>query len=432
MHEAKHHPIINNKNDRKNSSSRYRRANGQILLMLALALPLMLTMLGLALDGGRLYLERRSAQIAADAGARSAAFELLRGNNTQASVDEASATDAALNGYDIADPEVDVVALIGPAGFNNNFVSVTVTDQVPTTLLNIFGKNASGVAARAVAGIVPDTGPPCVLALNQDDPGTLTLNGSGDFTANCKIMSNSDNENSIISNGTFCVTAEAIGFVGTGTATINGNNCFIPQPAGQAIPEADPYEDLTRVADIDTSPYPIISMAPITINEGNYTFWSPLQPGVYSGGLQFVSLVSAISIYMDPGVYFVNGLTMAGNVTVTGTDITIIDMCGGGPIQNIDIVGTATAYLSAPTTGDWANILFYSACDATITGTSGSTFEGGMYFPDGNITFGGNQTTETFGMIVGDTITLQGAPLLNVDYSAANRVPDLTTIALVQ
>ena len=107
-------------------------------------------------------------------------------------------------------------------------------------------------------------------------------------------------------------------------------------------------------------------------------------------------------------------------------------MCGGGPIQDIDIQGTATAYLSAPTTGEWANIFFYSACDGTITGTSSSTFEGALYFPDGNITFGGNQTTETFGMIVGDTITLQGSPLLNVDYAAAGRVPDLTTIALVQ
>ena len=55
-----------------------------------------------------------------------------------------------------------------------------------------------------------------------------------------------------------------------------------------------------------------------------------------------------------------------------------------------------------------------------------------MYFPDGEIDFGGNQSSEVFSMVVGDTIRLHGAPLMNVDYDAAGRTPDLTTIALVQ
>ncbi len=409
-----------------------RSSKGQILVMLALALPLMLTMLGLALDGGRLYFERRHAQIAADAGARSAAFELLRGNNNQASVDEASATDATLNGYDKNDPEVDVVALIGPAGFSNNFVSVTVTDEVPTTLLNIFGKNASTVAARAVAGIVADTAPPCVLALDENVSGALTFNGSGDLNANCKVMSNSDHDDSIVVNGGFCVTAEAIGYVGAQSLALNTNNCLSPQPAGQAIPEADPYAYLTRVVDIDTSVIPNFRNPPLTINEGNVSSWSPLQPGVYNGGLRVVSTIS-INLDLDPGVYFLNGLLMTGNITVRGTGVTIVDLCGNnGAISDILIAGTADVQISAPTTGEYANVLIYSGCNGSITGTSGSTFEGAMYFPEGDIVFGGNQSTETFGMVVGNTITMNGTPLLNVDYDLAGRTPDLTTIALVQ
>lgn len=416
----------------KQFRDRLHSSKGQILVMLALAIPLMLTMLGLALDGGRLYFERRHAQIAADAGARSAAFELLRGNNTQASVDEASATDAKLNGYDIADAEVDVVALIGPAGFDNNFVSVTVTDEVPTTLLNIFGKNASAVAARAVAGIVADTAPPCVLALDEEVGGAITFNGSGDLTANCKVMSNSDADDSIVVNGGFCVTADAIGYVGADSLGLNTNNCLTPQPAGQAIPEADPYADLTRVYDIDQSVIPNYINPPVTINEGNVSMWTPLQPGVYSSGLRIVSTIS-IHLDLDPGTYYMNGLSMTGNITVRGTDVTIIDLCGNkGAISDILIAGTADVQLSAPTTGEYANVLFYSGCNGNITGTADSTFEGAMYFPAGNIIFGGNQGTETFGMVIGNTITMNGTPLLNVDYDAAGRTTDLVTIALVQ
>ena len=338
----------------KQIRDRLHSSKGQILVMLALAIPLMLTMLGLALDGGRLYFERRSAQVAADAGARGAAFELLRGNNTQASVDEASATDAKLNGYDNADPEVDVVALIGPAGFDNNFVSVTVTDQVPTTLLNIFGKNASGVAARAVAGIVADTAPPCVLALNEEIGGALRFSGSGVLTANCKIMSNSDAVDSIIVNGGFCVTADAIGYVGAQSLTLNSNNCLSPQPAGQAIPEADPYAYLTRIADIDLLTLPLVSNPPYTINAGNIGARSPLQPGYYAGGIRVVSDTATIYPVFDPGVYWVDGLTITGNVIVRGTGVVFIDVCAGGPIKDVFIGGMADVQFSTPTAGDWS------------------------------------------------------------------------------
>ena len=132
-------------------------AKGQVLLIFAVALPVLLGMLGLVLDGGRLYFEKRDAQIAADAGARSGAFELLRGNSLQSEVDEASQTDARFNGYDDSAAGTSVAALIGPTGYSNNFVQVTVSKQVPTTLMKLFSRNFTEVAARAIAGIVPNS-----------------------------------------------------------------------------------------------------------------------------------------------------------------------------------------------------------------------------------------------------------------------------------
>ena len=416
----------------KQFKDRLHSSKGQVLVMLALAIPLLLVMLGFALDGSRLYFERRHIQIAADAGARGGAHELFRGHITQARVDEASRTDAALNGYDNDDAAIGVSAVIGPTGYSTDFVEVTITDEVPTTLLKIFGKDLSTVAASAVAGAVPDLAPPCVLALNEEAEGAIRLSGAAtNLFANCKVMSNSDHQDSIVANGGPCVWADAIGFVGPGSAAINGNNCLHPQPAGQAIPEQDPYAYLPSITGMDLSDEPIISMAPVVVNEGNVEFLSPLQPGAYNGGLMVVSTVT-IYLDLDPGVYYVDGLSMAGQVVVRGTGITFVDLCTGGSISDIFISGTADVQLSAPTTGEWANILFYSECDADITGTADSTFEGVMYFPDGNISFNGNQLTETFGMIIGDTITFGGTPLLNVDYGAANRTADLFVVTLVE
>ncbi len=420
---------------RKDSLSKLplsRRATaGQVLVLLALAFPLLLGILGLALDGGRLYFERRHAQVAADAGARSAAFELLRGNITQADVDEASGADAFLNGYDRDAVDTDVVAVIGPTGYTANFVSVTVTDIVPTTLLRIFSKNQSTVAARAVAGIVPDSAPPCVLALDEEVPGALTISGTAFLNApNCKVMSNSDSPSSITANGGGCITAGAIGFVGPGNAVTNGGSCLNPYPAGQAIPEADPYAYLTAP---DPDDYVLQSNTMVVVNEGNVASVSPLQPGYYKRGIK---VASTVSIHLDlyPGVYVVNGFSASGNVTLRGTGVTIIDLGIPGPLTGVEIAGIADVQLSAPTSGYWKNILFYSLStfDSKLVGTSGSTFEGTMYFPESELRFGGNQVTETFGMIIAKTITISGNPLLNVDYDGAGRTEDLTTIALVE
>ena len=408
-----------------------RNAAGQVLVLLALAFPLMLTILGLALDGGRIYFERRHVQIAADAGARSAALELFRGNTAQTDVDEASASDALLNGYDKDAVDTDVVAVIGPTGYTANFVAVTVSEVVPTTLLRIFSKNQSTVAARAIAGIVPDTAPPCVLALNEEVPGALTISGTAFLNApNCKVMSNSDSPSSITANGGGCITASAIGFVGLGSAITNGGSCLNPYPAGQAIPEADPYAYLTAP---DPADYVLQSNTMVVVNEGNVSSLSPLQPGYYKLGIKPASTVT-INLDLAPGVYLVNGFHASGNVVLRGTGVTIIDLGGPGPLSGIEIAGTVDTQLSAPTTGDWANILFYSLStnDSILTGNSSSTFEGTMYFPNAELRFGGNQTSETFGMVIANTVTINGNPLLNVDYAGAGRTEDLTTIALVE
>ena len=410
--------------------TRCRKSEGQVLVIFAAALPLLLAMFGLVLDGGRLFFEKRHAQIAADAGARSAAFELLRGNSLQSEIDEASQTDARLNGYDDAAAGTSVAALIGPTGYSTDFVQVTVSKQVPTTLMKMFSTNFSTVAARAVAGIVPDDAPPCVLALNPTAAGALTLTGGAQLTAGCKVMVNSDSTGSIVQNGGgACVTAAAIGFVQPGSYATNGGNCLNPTPAGQAIPEADPYADLTAP---DPDDYPLISNNTLNISGGNVASWNPLVPGYYRRGIS-ISSTGGSPLNMDPGVYLVDGFSMSGSSVLRGTDVTIIDVCGPG-YTGINLAGTVDAQLSAPTSGPWKNILFYSLCggNSQISGNATSTFEGVMYFRNSDLTFKGNQGAAVWGMVIADTITFNGTPNMSVDFAGSGRTPDRTTIGLVE
>jgi hypothetical protein len=55
-----------------------RRQNGQVLVLFALGLPVLLGLLGLAVDGGYYFAMRRATQFAADSAARAAATEVRR------------------------------------------------------------------------------------------------------------------------------------------------------------------------------------------------------------------------------------------------------------------------------------------------------------------------------------------------------------------
>ena len=84
---------------------------GAILVIFALTFSGLLLFLGLVVDGGIIYFERRKAQAAADAGAYAGALELLHGNNSW--IDDAAKADTKMNGFD-DDETVIVITVNNP------------------------------------------------------------------------------------------------------------------------------------------------------------------------------------------------------------------------------------------------------------------------------------------------------------------------------
>src|SRR5690606_29178517 len=104
----------------------------------------LIAMVGLVLDGGYAYFERRRAQAAADSAAYAGALEILHENRTW--ISQSARDDAALNGYDDQEPVVTVTVenppVSGVAIGDNNFVEVVVEREIPTSLMSIVGQKS--------------------------------------------------------------------------------------------------------------------------------------------------------------------------------------------------------------------------------------------------------------------------------------------------
>src|SRR5215211_353853 len=111
-------------------NQRYER--GQALIMIALALVGIVGMMGLVVDGGHAFSDRRRAQNAADAAALSSAFTRIKGGDWVG----AALAAAAENGYN-NDGVTNVVVLYsppkdGPHVGDVEYVQIIITSHVKT------------------------------------------------------------------------------------------------------------------------------------------------------------------------------------------------------------------------------------------------------------------------------------------------------------
>lgn len=124
----------------------FRQEEGQSLIQVALMLVVLIGFVGLALDGGDFYAERRRMQNAADAGALAGAWAMCTGNAGQAA---AIAADYMLKN---GDPDVDIDKDVVIDGFKvTTYASKPVTPFLPFTFGGSVDVPASAAAACGAA-----------------------------------------------------------------------------------------------------------------------------------------------------------------------------------------------------------------------------------------------------------------------------------------
>ena len=161
----------------RRTASRTRANNGQIIVIFALGLVAMIAMVGLVLDGGSTFAQRRGQQNAADMAALAGANEFLLNNDKTAATIVARSV-AAQNGYvnDAAAGKTVDVSWIS----NDTRVVVDVSSPHRNNFTGVVGITQWQVSTTATVEVgIPDTSSVAAPFLfNQDiftDPGGVPL-----------------------------------------------------------------------------------------------------------------------------------------------------------------------------------------------------------------------------------------------------------------
>ena len=393
-----------------------RDERGTIALMFALMLPVLFGIIGLGMEVGIWFKERRQLQTIVDAAAVSAAIENAYGA-TAAEILAAATQEATLNGFD---PAIDTITYIGvPASGafigDDAYIEVKISRQLETILTHIFYTLDPITVVRAVASTTGDQ-EACVLALSGSAMNSVYVNGAGSTVSmeGCSVVANSTHSTKSVNvqNGTLevdCVSAVG-GISGEANMT---TSCPAPISNGAAV--QDPY------ATLDVPAY-----AGCDENNYNPPNGAILSEGVYCGGLR---ISAGRTVHMNPGTYIMDrgDFNVNGSATLTGDNVTIIlTSSTGSSYGSITINGGANVALSAPTTedasgsiqGDYIGMLFYQdrnsgtspSLNATFNGGSTMEVSGAIYMPNNSVSFNGGNSTDSNGclMLVAQTVSFNG------------------------
>jgi len=400
----------------------------------------LLGFMGLALDASYLYYHKRSMQTAADAGAIAGALELLRGtvgtggsaSSGGSRVTAAAKNDTALNGFTDAQGGVTVTVnnppLSGPSAGNSAFVEVIISQAQGTWFMRALGTNSATVAARAVANSGGNS-PGCVYTLNRNTGNSdgFFIGGTASATSKCGVYSNSG----FRAVGGGCVNAPFVSYVDTYS---NGTSCTPNVSAG--VPFVDPMQGRF------TMPF---NPASYTCDQTDFRVSSgtnvQIPSGVYCGGISIGGSTASVNFTGGSYILVGGGLKVTSSAAITGTGVTFFDTCapgcGGNNYSPISLNGSGTVNLSAPTgaSDPFKGLLFYQDPRVTwaanngtiITGGTNSVFDGILYFPTTDLTYGGNSSstggTDGYTTLVGYNITVNGNSQINADYSSIGGNP---------
>lgn len=321
---------------------KWRNESGQVLVMTALSMTLLLGLMGMAVDVGQLFHAKRSLQIGADDAAVSGVlaykYGTQAGKSTSAittDIQNAAAAALTANGLSnvtitdnysssvtsstlfIASPPAD-----GPNKGSTGFVEAILTVPQNTMFMGLFGFRSVNVMTRAVAGM-GSTSSGCVYVLNPTNTSPAAY-----FAGNFNVQAPSCGV--VVDGTTNCVMQfnGTSGELNAGSVSIQGGACgqsgdsnprptkggYIADPLQQviswpAVPPSSPTDCTvtdTTTTSITTSPSyspgSIVCFSqPITIS--NTT--SPSNCGA-AGSSNWLTLPSAMYVF-EQGVTFNGG-----------------------------------------------------------------------------------------------------------------------------
>jgi hypothetical protein len=389
------------------------RNRGFVLVIMMASTVMLLSLVGLAIDTGRLHLVKSRMQTAADAASLGAVQ--ARKADGAADVTAVARSNATWNGFTHGQNAVTVTVNNPPAtGYytgDANAVEVVIHQSVDTMFMVVAGFRTMEVTARSVSR--RGASPNCVYALDSSASNAVSASGGATVQVSCGVVVDSSSNTAVNVSGGARITASSVSVVGN--YSVSGGGVLSPTPVIHASPEADPFAAMAApsVGACTGSPnYSLSGGAVATIG-----------PGVYCGG---ISVSGGARLSLNPGTYILKGggLSVSGGAYLTGSGVQFYNTYGGGyGYGAVSLSGGTTIQLSAPTTGALAGILFFqdrsvsSGAASTVSGGASCRFDGALYFPTTALSFSGG-TGSAYTIVVAKTLSFSGGTTLNNDYSS--------------
>lgn len=452
---------------------------GQALVLIALAAIGLFGFTALAIDGSRVYSDRRHAQNAADTSALAAALARVRAatNPDPVAINtitfSAGLDRAASNGYANDSDSTVEVHICDEANLNppcqglpggaspSEYVQVKIVSTIPTTFARVIGRTTVTsmvtAIARAQSGLPsPLINGAALAALKPDGDSTLGGNGVVHLDVNNSGVFNNSNGNCATkingASGSYTVDT-SFQFVSGTYCSGAGNNQLNPvqqvgqipyPPAINVLPPiiscsgngSSTYNAATNTYTFTPGNYPnginLNSTGNVHFSPGNYCFGNKVSLGgtadIIANSVKFLITAGEFStngsstltcndmiVHIDGGT----GMRFNGNSTIYCNSVTFFATTG-----TVSWSGNSGIRLFAPEGGEYENLLIYmpygNSSDLKITGNSSNELKGSIIAVSAPITISGNSgTTGLHSQIIGYTVDLAGSSNTVINY-----VPD--------
>jgi hypothetical protein len=432
---------------------------GQALILIAFAAVGLFAFAALAIDGSRVFSDRRHAQNAADTAVLAAALAKVRGQDYAA----AGFARADSNGFNDTNSTVEIhqcsEAGLDPAceglpadADPAEYIQVVIRLTTQTTFARIIGRTEvpSVVSAVARAGGTSQ-GPiglgAAIAAMSPHDEHAIT--GNGNFTLDVNdsgLFSNSDHPTCSFSTsgsaGSYTVDTafDVVGqYCASGSPTLSGTlnegASQMPYPPNIKIPA--PSITCTGNSVLSGNTFSPGFHGALQIPNGTWTFASGNH--CFPEGLRVSGNTNII--VEDNSKFLITGGEFQSNANGTFTCTNLLVHINGGTgwhvngnsdndcsgitfyasTGNVTWNGNPEINFSAPTSGPYSGLLIYlpygNSSALTINGNSGSSLTGSIIAVSSHIQVNGNSDTfAASSQIIGYTVGLSGNGNIIINY----------------
>lgn len=392
-----------------------RDPGGNVVIIVAASLPMLIGGAGLAVDTIEWVLTKRQLQQAVDSAAKAGVYSLIQ------SGDPSAAAYGTLEHAQSLDPR-SAVSIDNPApGHEQDPYAVHVRVTVPARLSfsGLFLAKPPLLSAEATATVVQN-GKYCAFAIGSDTGTGVLVRSNAQVEGDCGIASNASSASSVKIEGGGSVKVGRLASFGGVEGQLDSDQGARTFGLGQKDP----------LADTESPPVPTSGCPNVTVNQGTGDSVT-LQPGCY-GNMNLRG-----TVWLQDGEYILNrGSFIVGptaKVSCRACSIILTsDDAEAEPksIGNVQIDKHATVQLIAPSQGPDAGLLLYqdrhAATDSngpenTIGGNGFSKFAGLIYFPSQDIRIDGEFGPDVnCARFIGDRLVLEGRLYIGTNCSDSN------------